>query len=124
MVLLLALCSLSACSEETYDDGFEDGYDMGYSDAQFKYEDDYFEGISRAQNAIEVYLEDDMYHISHDIKDEYGIYPEEAIGILEEFLDDPNAVSERDLHNAIYAIRRYYYDSHETVNGIDDYWID
>lgn len=122
--LAFVVCLVSCGNIRTYDDGFEDGYDEGYFDASIKYEDDYSKGISKAQTAIEIYLEDDMYHISSNIKDKYGIYPEVAIGILEEYLDDPDAISEAELHNAIYAIHRYYFDSYEVINNIGDYSID
>ena len=34
IAVLIVLCSLSACSVETYEDGYEDGYADGYFDAE------------------------------------------------------------------------------------------
>lgn len=128
-VFVLALCFLLACdSQGTYEDGHAAGYASGYSDAECVHEDDYIvgyvEGINRAQNSIEVYLEDDMLHLYFSIASEYGIYPDDAIGILEEYLDDPDSISETELHNAIYAICRCYLGMYEIIHCVDDYWID
>jgi hypothetical protein len=51
IALILTISLLSSCGDvETYDDGFEDGYDMGYSDALFEYEDDYARGYEDGYN--------------------------------------------------------------------------
>ena len=128
-VFVLALCFLLACdSQGTYEDGHAAGYASGYSDAECVHEDDYIEGyvegINRAQNYIKSHLEDDMNHISFEIKKEYGIDPEDALSILTNYIDDPEAISEQDLHNAIYAIRRCYLGMYEIIHCVDDYWID
>lgn len=65
IAVLIALCSLSACDIETYDDGYEDGYSDGYSDAEFEmeylmeeefldgYDIGYDDGYGEVFNAIE-----------------------------------------------------------------------
>ena len=51
LAVLIALCSLPACSVKTYEDGYEDGYVDGYLDAEFEME----------------YLADEEFHEGYDI---------------------------------------------------------
>lgn len=117
----LTIC-LSSCSfRGSYDDGYEDGYDDGYY-AGFDY--GYYEGIAEAQHDIASYVDDDLSSLGWDIEEEYGLHPEDALQILSNYADVPDEVTEEELNNAIWAIYRYYYKSHEVINGIEDYWID
>lgn len=130
------LCSLTACTGKSYEDGYTDGYSEAKAEMDFLleeefldgydfgYEDGYHEGIDRAQSSIESQLDDELWSLAHDIEDKYGIHPEEAVQILSMYADVPEEVTEEDLIAAIWAIYRYYYASNEAVGEIDDYWID
>ena len=97
----------------TYDSGYEEGYENGF-----------YDGIAEAQHDIAFYVEDDLSSLGWDIEDEYGIHPEKAVQILSNYADVPDEVDEDELNDAIWAIYRYYHDSQEVINGIEDYWID
>ena len=112
--ILLTVCLLLSCgSNGSYDDGFEDGYDMGYSDAQFEYEDDYAKGFIEGESTIAGGLD----WISVEIRNEYGIDPEEAVYVLENYMYDPESVSYTEMCDAIYAIRKYYYDVYDLIQN-------
>lgn len=102
-----------AKEEAIYDRGYETGYKEGYRTA-----------LSDAPERIEFYVEEDIWNLCHDIEDAYGIHPEKAAQILSNYADDPDAVTKEELNKAIWAIYRYYYDSREIMNDIEDYWID
>ena len=138
--MLILLCSLSACTQEAYEAGYEDGYSDGCSDAEIEmqsileeefldgydwgYDEGYFEGIADAQHSIAIRVDDDLWSLSFDIKEKYGMHPEDAVTILTNYADDPEAIDVYELEKAIWAIRRYYYDSHKVIHGIEDYSID
>lgn len=111
-VFVLA-CSMAACSRDAYAEGYNAGYEDGYHAA-----------LSEAPGKIDFYVEEDMWVLEHDIEDEWGLHPEEAIQILSNHADDPGAISEDDLCAAIWAIRKYYYGSRDIASAIEDYWID
>ena len=121
IAVMLAMCSLSGCRIEGYNHGYDDGYDDGYESG---YDIGYEEGVTRAQRYISFVLDDDLDSLAYDIEDTYGIHPEEAVQILSNYADVPDEVTEEELLNAIWAIYRYYHDSIEVVNGIEDYLID
>ena len=121
VLFALSICLLSCSQKRTYEDGYEDGYSDGLFEGQIK---GYSEGVAEAQRDIALFVEDDLWSIAWDIEDKYGIHPEEAVQILSNYADVPDEVDEAELHNAILAIYHYYYDSHEVINGIEDYWID
>ena len=128
-VIAMALCSLSACELKPYEDDYDEGYSYGWEagyDAGWVagYDEGYYEGIAEAQNDIAFYVEDDLWSLAHDIEDEYGMYPEDAVWVLFNYTDVPDEVTEEELINAIWAIRAYYYNSQEVINSIEDYWID
>ena len=119
-VLVLVLI-LSACNIETYEDGYEEGYSDGFFDGKV---DGYSEGIEKAQHYISFRVDDDLWSLASDIEDEYGIHPDDAMDVFFRYADGHDDVSEEELSKAIWAIRRYYYKSHEVINEIEDYWID
>lgn len=86
-------------------------------------EEQYREGISEAQEQIASLVEEAMWDLEYDIKDEWGFYPEIAIQTLTNYADG-EPVSEEELNRAIWAISQYYRGVNEIANGIDDYWID
>jgi hypothetical protein len=113
-VIIFSVCLLISCSSSrTYDDGFEDGYDIGYSDARFEYEDDFAKGFIEGENSIA----GDIDWISVEIRNEYGIDPEEAVYILESYMYDPNSVSYTEMCDSIYAIRKYYFDVYDIIQN-------
>lgn len=137
LVMLILSTVFSSCSSQSaYDEGYADGYDDGYSDGEFDmqlevedsilagYDTGYYDGIAEAQHDIAVRVEDDLSSIAWDISDKYGLFPDEALQILSNYADVPDEVDKEELNDAIWAICRYYYDSNEIINNIDDYWID
>ena len=86
-------------------------------------EERYRKGITDAQEHIDSLVEVEIMDLEFDIKHKYGISPEDAIHLLEDYTDG-EPVTRKDLNNAIWAISQYYYDSLEIISGIDDYWID
>lgn len=117
----LVVCFLSGCRIEGYDTGYDDGYDDGY-EAGCDY--GYTKGIEKAQRFLAFAVDDDLSSLGLDIEDKYGLHPEDALQILSNYADASADVDEEELHDAIWAIYRYYYDSNKVVNSIEDYWID
>ena len=126
LVFLIILCFLCSCGgksayareleakeEAIYQRGYDAGYDEGYRAA-----------MSKAPDKIDFYVEEDLWELNHDIEDKWGMSPEEAIQIIANYADDPEALEAEELNRAIWAIYRYYYDSYEVINSIEDYWID
>lgn len=116
IMLSLALCmlflfSLSSCekkvsdSEEYYGD-YHDGYVDGYSD-----------GVAEAQRQISGYVDESFNSVGYEHK------IEEALQILTNYVDG-EPTSEAELHKAIWAIEKYYYDISDIVNDIEDYSVD
>ena len=117
MCVILAFCLFScerskyameqdAKYESAYSDGYSVGYDEGYS-----------EGISDAQEHLENRIQD----ISWDVKEAHGISPEKALQILTNYADG-EPITEAQLHQAIWAINEYCWDSYEDINDIDSYY--
>lgn len=117
----LVMCSLSSCRIEGYDAGYDDGYEVG-REAGFDY--GYTKGVEEAQKFLAFAVDDDLNSLGWNIEDKYGMNPYEAVEILTNYADNPDEATEEELHNAILAIYRYYYGSHEVVNGIEDYYIE
>lgn len=86
-------------------------------------EERYREGVSEAQEHIASLVEVEMWDVEFDVEDKYGILPEDAIRILEDYADG-EPISKRELNNAIRAVSEYYSQSQDVINRIDDYWID
>lgn len=115
------VCSLSGCRIEGYHDGYDKGYDDGY-EAGCDY--GYSKGIADAQRYIAFVVDDDLSSLARDIKKAYGLHPEDALLILSNYADVPDEVTEEELNKAIWALYRYYYDSTEVINSIEDYLIE
>lgn len=101
----------------------KDEYDKEREAAQEKQMQLYEEGISYAQNKILNHLDAVFMDLDFEIEDIYGISPEEALRLMEHYLDD-EPVSEDDLANAIWAIRAYYYKSRDILDEVEEYWIE
>lgn len=115
-LFLILLCCLTACKGRSV-------YAMEQDAKEEAMEERYREGITEAQEHIASLVEEEIWHLEFDVEDKYGLYPEEAIRILENYADG-EPVSTGELNTAIWAISEYYYESHEIYCGIDDYWID
>lgn len=123
---LIALCSLSACSVNTYEEGYAEGYDSGYFDGSDQgywdgFEDGYDDGIvwgyvecqeDVASEVISKY-EDIVYETSCV----YGLHPEEAVLTLVDYMNGEH-ISKEDLNAAIDAICQFYYRSENLVFNI------
>ena len=124
-VITVIVCFLSSCGKSTYareqeakrEAIYESGYEAGYKDG-------YSEAMQKAPGRIESRVDDDIWDLCREIKNKYGIYPEEAAMILSNYADVPDEVTEEELNKAIWAIYRYYFKSCEIMNEIEDYWID
>ena len=82
-------------------------YDAGYED-----------GICDAQEHFKDYV---IWDLSCDIEDEYGMSPDEAIIILSNYAEG-EPTPKQELYKAINTLSRYYYDLHEAINDIDNYF--
>lgn len=115
VLLAVSICFLSSCTGRSI-------YAME-RDAEYEAkEKQYRDGIEEAQEQIESLVEIELQDLESEIKDKYGVYPEVAIRILENYADG-EPVSQKDLCNAIWAVSQYYQDSLDVVHGIDGYWI-
>lgn len=94
-----------AKEEAIYNRGYEAGYEEGR-----------WEGKKEAQEALEWTAED----IALGASRLYGLDPEEAIMILEHYADG-EPISKQELYDAIWTIRRYYYDMQDAIHDIDSY---
>lgn len=100
-----------------------DEYDMERESRQEQLEDRFDEGIAYAQDSIVNHLDTKLMDLDFEIEEIYGVSPEEALLIMENYLDN-EPISEEELANAIWAIRAYYFKSQDIPNDVDDYWID
>ena len=124
IVLSVTICCLSSCGKSDYarerEEERESIYEKGY---EAGYEEGYREGISEALNQIASCVDDDLWSLKHDIEDEWGMDPEEAIRILTNYADG-EPISEIDLNKAIWVVWEYYKGVNEIADDVDDYWID
>lgn len=116
----LLLC-FSSCSSGTsiyemerdakYEAAYEDGYKAGFDEG-------HLEGIADAKDS----LNDTLHGIASDAEDEWGISPEEAIGLLDLYAEGESGyVSKTDLRNALGAVYQYYWESYYVMQEIDSY---
>lgn len=99
-----------------------DEYDMERESRQEQLEERFDEGIAYAQDSIANHLDTVLMDFDFEIEDIYGISPEEALRIMENYLDD-EPISEDELANAIWAISAYYFMVQDVPNDVEDYWI-
>lgn len=117
--LCLSLCAcLSACTSEQrgyesdYDEGYRAGYDDGLWDGAFECKDD-FANAFREQ----------YFDVEHSTKNGRDLHPEEAIMVLNDYLDG-EYVSDYDLESAIESITDFYYDWQSVISNIEDLDVD
>lgn len=116
---LMVLCSLSACSVETYEDGYRDGYsdaefEMGYlaeEEFQAGYDIGYDVGYYEAEKEYSYYgwLEDEAIHYARKYS-EWS--PEEAMWVIESYQSkkpiDGTLPSYEEYLDAIESLYRFY----------------
>lgn len=117
LCIALVFCLVS-CGESEYtreqeakkEAIYNRGYDAGFAEGEW-------EGIKNAQERFEDFT---RWDLPHDIENERGMSPEEAITILEHYADgEPTTKSE--LNKAIWTIREYYWAVYNAVGDIDNY---
>lgn len=106
--------------DEGYDYGYTAGYEWGYDEGR---DEGYNEAMRDAPEKVKNYVENDVWDLDSDINREWGMYPEDAVQVLTNYLDG-EPITEEQLNNAIWAIHQYYNGMAEIVSDIDDYWID
>ena len=92
IITVIVLLGLTSCGDNAYDDAYGEGYDAGYDDGyDFGYEtamnDWYFEGIDSCQGQISNMACDDLYDLDDHVYEMYGVSPDEAMQILENYAD-------------------------------------
>lgn len=98
--------------EEGWADGFSDGYDTGLIWGAFESQDDI------ASQVRDLYAEKEF-----ETAKKCGWHPEEAIIILNDYMNGEN-VSTEDLRSAIESISYFYYEAWEVVSNIDEIDVD
>jgi len=116
LLLILTVFSLSSCKTRTI-------HSMEREARSEALQEKYREGISTAQESISSLVEVELWDAENDIEEQYGVTPEDAVRILENYADG-EPVSKKEVTAAIWAISSYYTKSQDILYGIDDYWID
>lgn len=120
MVLCLCLCVvlLSSCESNNkvhttdYDEGYYAGYEDGLWDGAYECKKDFATAVS-----------DQYSDVEHATKNGRYFHPEEAIMVLNDYLDG-EYVSDNELKNAIETITDFYYDWSSVIANIDDLDVD
>ena len=109
-ILLISCALLAGCGsyskddiEEARWDGWLEGYDSGYEEGYGDAEND----LWFASESSDVSSE--LREIYNDIEDDYGISPENAAHILEDYVSAGYGYSKDELENAVYALLDYVY---------------
>ena len=124
IVLCACLCVglLSGCgiskddSDNARVDEYEEGYSAGYEDGIW---DGAFEGIKDFANAVR----DRYSDVEHATRNERDLHPEEAIMVLNDYLDG-EYVSDSELESAIESLTDFYYDWQSVIANIEDLDVD
>lgn len=119
VVLCLCLCvSLSACQDDNrnyvskYDEGYYAGYEEGLWDGAFECKKDFANAVRDRYSDVE-----------HATKNGRYFHPEEAIMVLNGYLDG-KYVSTDELEAAIETISDFYYDWQSVIANIEDLDVD
>lgn len=112
LIFCLSSCGGKGSSDGEFYGDYHDGYVDGYSD-----------GVAEAQQSISFYVEDDFYEINSNNEKERGLSIEDAVQILRNYADG-EPISEAELHNAIWSINKFYYDTCDIVYNIENYSLD
>lgn len=98
--------------EEGYDSGYEEGYEYGIDDGVFECKKDFAEAVR-----------DRYFDVEHATKNGRDFHPEEAIMVLNDYLDG-KYVSDAELESAIESISDFYYDWQSVIADIEDLDVD
>ena len=111
VALFLCVCvSLSACkpnSVSNYDEGYYAGYEAGLLD-----------GVSEAREDLAREAFDQYQAMEGQTTKERGLHPEEAIIVLNDYIDG-EYVSKEDLRTAIRSIAYFYYHAWDVIREIE-----
>lgn len=127
-LMLLVLSIVFSCTgcidNNTYETAYDEGYNQGAEDGWSEgFDFGYAEALCEAPKRIDFYVEEDIWHLDFDIEDKYGIFPEDAFNVLENYAyGEP--IPEDELYEAIWAAIEYYYDSRDIINDIEEYSLD
>ena len=125
LFILLASCLLlCGCSKSDFDDGYEKGYKNGYNQAESEFSSNYrdilFEGAYEAKDDFAMAVASEYgYEIVRGISTKYGLHPEEAIMILNDFQNGEHVTAE-DLRLAIDVVTEFYYTLDSFIYDIED----
>lgn len=125
VVFCLCICmSLSACKTEErsseHIDEYESGYDYGYYTG---YEQGLWDGAHECKEDFSDAVREHFFDVEGDTSRECGLHPEEAIMVLNDYLDG-EYVSDAELETAIESITDFYYDWQSVIANIEDMDVD
>lgn len=125
LIMILCICiSLSSCKAEEhkssnigeYEDGYNYGYDKGYEQGQwdgaYEFKSDFAEAVRER-----------FFDVEGDTSRECGLHPEEAIKVLNDYLDGEYVPAD-ELETAIRSITDFYYDWQSVIANIEDMDVD
>ena len=120
-LLCLCLCAcLSACKTEQRDYVTESDYDEGY---RAGYEDGIWDGAFECKKDFANAVRDRYSDVEHATLNGRGLHPEEAIMVLNDYLDG-EYVSDDELETAIKTITDFYYDWQSVIADIEELVVD
>ena len=119
IVLCIFLCVLllSGCgfTQDELDEANYEGYAEGY---YFGYEDGVYDGIEEARGDLTDGALDKYQELEYQASRECGLHPDEAIIVLEDYLDG-EYVSDSDLEIAIKSMAYLYYNTVDVIKDIE-----
>ena len=125
VLLCLFLCTcLSSCASNDHNsssvDDYEDGYNYGYDSG---YEQGLWDGAFECKKDFANAVRDRYSDVEHATLNGRGLHPEEAIMVLNDYLDG-EYVSDAELESAIESISDFYYDWQSVIADIEDLDVD
>lgn len=123
VVLCLCLCAcLSSCKtdQRNYSADYESDYDDGY---RAGYEDGLWDGAYECKEDFANAFRDQYFDVEHATKNGRELHPEEAIMVLNDYLDGEH-VSDYELETAIETITDFYLNWQEVIANIEDLDVD
>ena len=119
LALCICLCTflLFGCgfTEDDLDEANYEGYEEGY---YFGYEDGVYDGIEEARGDLTKEALDKYQELEYQASRKYGLHPDEAIIVLEDYLDG-EYVSDYELEMAIKSIAYLYYNTVGVIKDIE-----
>ena len=119
--LCLGLSSCKANDHQTkYTDDYESEYNAGYEDG---YEAGLWDGVFECKKDFANAVRDRYFDVEHATGNGRDFHPEEAIMILNDYLDG-EYVSDAELAAAIESLTDFYCDWQSVIANIDDMDVD